>query len=266
MFSGQGSNRDDTGLVPVNSPVELGECPSIEFRPGFQSNRGSGHLKSPPYPGLWQRPHRLVRRVVAARAKRFIGAPMGPVFPTAVIELQLDRFGWVFWIEENIRKQPVVRVDWQWFLGSSKEVLRDAFSRTDRRILSAEDRMLGRRDKLPGIGSVSLGFRAGWQFVVEPDLVILLQCGGLQVAERICVIPVGDARLNRLFRSGHVLLQLRLPRQLGTRGNADHRWWQQGIAVHRLLGEAEEIGEQLIKLFLRQWIVLVVVAGRATRS
>ena len=86
---------------------------------------------------------------------------MGPVFPTPIIELQLDRLWRVFRIEEDIRKQCVVRVDGQRLLGASKEVLRDPLARPDGRVFPTEDRMIGGRDKFPGIGPVALGFGTG---------------------------------------------------------------------------------------------------------
>src|SRR5262249_21326532 len=155
-------------------------------------------------------------------------------------------------------EQLVALADLERLRRAGEEVLIERRGFTHVRLLAAEDR-LGRRDPLPAAGRVRLRLGAGGQVVVEPDYFLRLRQLGRLRRRGFGVLDGRDLGLNlylQFIRLGLEAGELRL--LLGGR-YGQHRRVLGRIAVQRAALQAVEVGEQLVKLFLRQGIILVVM-------
>ena len=105
------SLMNHAGLVPIDRAVELGEGPAVEHRADFETDLGRFDLQQHPLAGLGQLAHGDPAGGVRLAPGDQVFAPVGAVFPSAVVELQHDLLRRILGIEIDVGEQPIALFD-----------------------------------------------------------------------------------------------------------------------------------------------------------
>ena len=235
-------------------------------RAGLQADLRGFDFQPHPFAGFGQRAHRQ-RPGVSGRAEgNQVLAPVGPMLPRAVVELQHDLLGRIRRIEIDVGEQLVALADLASAgLASGEEVLAQA-----RRPCGATtcspliDRVIGLRRRIAS-RRVAARLRAGGQSVVDPHVFLRLVAGAAAAAPAARRTRPSPARRRSAAATSAIcrssVFQLR--RLLRRRHLHDRRRQRATLPSIAASVDAVEEGEELIELLLRDRIELVVVADRA---
>ncbi len=259
------AGRHHPGLVPVNLATELGAGPAVHLGTGAQAHCLGRHLETHPLPEFRKVAHAQVGSIVAPGPVPLVRSPVSAVFPTPVIELQLHGLGWVFRVEVDVNEELVAGRNLQRLLGAREVVLAQALCNPHRRGFAAEHRVpLGLSPALPRVGSlVAFHLGALRQGVIEPVPVGRGQRPQFFAGPLVLVTHLAKHGLERGLCFRHLLRQFPFPLSLLPGGHFDRWRRQQLVPVHRILGETEEIREELVEFLLGERVELVIVTSSA---
>ena len=257
-----GGNRPDAGSIVIHGAVHLGEGHPADLGADGQADLLAGDLQANPFAGLGQRAHlAMVDAIGRAGQEALVLAPVGPVFPGAVVPLQHHRLRRVLGIQEDVGEQDILgRGHRQRFGRPHEKTLVQSGPMPAQRFLAGLHRGVDKRPAAFFPAALGDG-------VVHPDQILrfrrfdgrglgLLVLGGRQGVGHFLL----DALAGRLGGGdGFFLLGVRHFQQRRQRGAVV-------AAGHRFLDTGKE-GEELVILLVRDRVVLVRVAlGTAKRQ